>query len=109
LDKETGRVAFAVSPGDANVLKLWVFSYTSRRLKMSSFSRHEHLEQPRQQTSRIATPAVAITARMLPLVVSQCKTVCIEHTPESYRHRCRLGAVSLCRFQNLPKVYPVYH
>jgi hypothetical protein len=82
LDKETRGVAIAVSSGNPNVLNCGSFSYTSRRLKMSSFSRHGHLEQPRQQTSRIATPAVAITARRLPLVISQCKTVCIVHAPE---------------------------
>jgi hypothetical protein len=45
--------------------------YTSCRLKISSFSRHGHLAQPRQQTSRTATPTVTIRARRLPLVNSQ--------------------------------------
>lgn len=54
--------------------------YTSCRLKISSFSRHGHLAQPRQQTSKTATPTVTIKARRLPLVTSQCIKLCITTT-----------------------------
>src|SRR5207253_95723 len=64
------------SPGKADSL-ICQCSYTSWRLKISSFSRHGHLEQPRQQTRRIATPAVTINASRLPLVTSQCRRLFI--------------------------------
>jgi|HubBroStandDraft_6_1064221.scaffolds.fasta_scaffold59562_3 hypothetical protein len=108
-NREGGVCAFTRGRERPELRVVLLHSYTSRRLKMSSFSRHGHLEQPRQQTSRIATPAVAITARRLPLVISQCKTVCIEHAPESYKHRCRLRAVSMSLCQNLQEVSTVYH
>jgi len=55
--------------------------YISWRLKMSSFSRWEQFEHPRQQKRRIATPTVTIVARILALDVNQWIKSCRYEEP----------------------------
>ena len=52
-------------------------TYTSWRLNISSFSTLGHLEQPRQHTSRTATPAVTTRASRLPLAIIHSTKLCI--------------------------------
>lgn len=52
-------------------------AYTSRRLKMSSFSFNGQRAQLRQHTTSTATPRVITSATRLPLTTSQCHICCI--------------------------------